>query len=48
MTWPAGRRPASSAGSAGSRDGVNHLVLAFQPGDQCRTDEAAGAENREG
>ncbi len=32
----------------GTCDGVHHLVLAFQPGDQRRTDEAAGADDGEG
>ncbi len=29
------------------RDWMDHVILAFQPGDQCRTDEAAGAEDGE-
>ena len=39
-------RPASrqKCWQRGSRYRMHHLILAFQPGDQRRTDEAAGAE----
>jgi hypothetical protein len=31
-----------------TRDCMDDVILAFQPGDQCRANEASGAENSEG
>ena len=40
--------PCQQCRQRGARDRMHHLFLAFEPGDQGCTDEAAGTENGEG